>query len=208
MVDTDPGAWSDFYEATADRGLNERFLRAIELTAGNEGAGKVAIDLGSGAGVESKAFLDRGWSVFAIDAEPAAIERLLAEVGGEQRRRLTAVVGAFDEVELPQADLVFAQYSLPFAAADRLDDSVRAALAAVKPGGWFYGQLFGPNDDWANKGTTPIDRAAIIEHFAGFDPVSIEEEDAVRDTVNLGMKRWHVFTIEAQRSIKYVIRNT
>lgn len=200
MVDTDSESWSDYYDVTAQRELNDRFLRALELTGGEDGAGRVVVDLGSGAGVESKGFLDRGWNVVAVDLEPEAIDRLSAAVDHQQRERLGTLVGSFDKVELPEADLVFAQYSLPFAPADRFDDSVRAALAAVKPGGWFYGHFFGPNDDWANDGTTPIDRAGILEHFAGFDPVSIDELDEEGETANVGPKHWHVFTVEARRN--------
>lgn len=197
MVDTDPESWADYYEITEERGINERFLRAIEHTDGEEGAGRLVIDLGSGAGVESRGFLNRGWNVFAMDAEPEAIAWLLTKVEGEQRERLTTAVGAFDQVDLPPADLVFAQYSLPFAEADRFDASVRAAVGAVKPGGWFYGHLFGPNDDWAREGTTPIDKEGIDRHFSGFE-LSIDEEDADGDFTG-GTKHWHVFTVEAQR---------
>ena len=199
MVDTDAESWSKFYAATADRGENERFLRAIELTDGNEGGGRVVIDLGSGAGVEAKAFLDRGWTVFALDTESEAIGRLLALVDEPQQERLTAVVAAFDEVELPTADLVFAQYSLPFAIGHRFEPSVRAAVEAAKPGGWFYGHFFGPNDAWANDGATPSERTDIERYFTGFDPLSIEEEEGMRDTLTIGPKYWHVFTVEARR---------
>ena len=199
MVETDAESWSKFYAAPADRGETERFLHAIELTDGNDGSGRVVIDLGSGAGVEARAFLDRGWSVFALDTEPEAVDRLLALIDEVQRARLTAVVAAFDEVELPTADLVFAQYSLPFAIGDRFEPSVEAAVEAVKPGGWFYGHFFGPNDEWAGHGATASVRSDIERYFAGFDPLTIAEEEGMRDTLTVGPKYWHVFTVEARR---------
>ena len=47
------------------------------------------------------------------------------------------------------------------------------------------------------KSSTPIDRAGIAHHFAGFD-VSVDEEDADGEFTG-GTKHWHVFTVEAHR---------
>ncbi len=63
------------------------------------------------------------------------------------------------------ADLVFASLSLPFAG-DKHDSSVRRALAAVKPGGWFVGVLFGHNGTWAsNPAVSSIDRGDVVTSF-------------------------------------------
>ncbi|MEE8376172.1 MAG: class I SAM-dependent methyltransferase, partial [Acidimicrobiia bacterium] len=144
-LDAGKSAWARYAEGSAGRDPIKFLARAIKLTAGDEGHGRLAIDLGCGAGNEALALLQKGWKVHAIDSEPRAIELLESMVGDDVRSRLTTQVGAFDEVDLPMADLVFASLSLPFAG-DKHHASVRRALAAVKPGGWFVGVLFGHND--------------------------------------------------------------
>jgi len=74
----------------------------------------VAIDLGCGDGSETLALLARGWRVTAVDGAAEAIARVRASVAPEHSARLTTVVAAFHELELPETDFVYAGLSLPF----------------------------------------------------------------------------------------------
>lgn len=174
------------------------FQRAIEVTNGEDGAGRLVVDLGSGAGNEALAFLARGWTVHAVDGEPAAIEILKSRVRDDQRDRLSTQVSYFHEMALPQADLVFASLSLPFSGA-HLEASMRRALQAVKPGGWFVGVLFGHNDTWApDDDVASVDAAMIEEFIEGFDPIEVEEEE-FDGPYSRGDKHWHWYVVVAQR---------
>ena len=44
------------------------------------GAGRMAIDLGCGDGTDTLALLDRGWSVLAVDIEPAGLALLRSRI--------------------------------------------------------------------------------------------------------------------------------
>ena len=50
------------------------------------GAGRMAIDLGCGDGTDTLALLDRGWSVLAVDIEPAGLALLRSRIPPPARR--------------------------------------------------------------------------------------------------------------------------
>jgi SAM-dependent methyltransferase len=197
-LDASKSTWARYAEGTSGRDPMKFLARAIEQTAGEEGDGRLAIDLGCGAGNETLALLKRGWRVHAVDSEPRAIEMLESRVDKTQRARLTTQVGTFDKADLPLADLVFASLSLPFAG-DSHDLSVRQALNAVKPGGWFVGVLFGHNDTWSsNTDVSSVDRGDIAALFTGFDPIEIDEEE-FDGSSSIGEKHWHWYVVSALR---------
>lgn len=84
----------------------------------------------------------------------------------EDSGRLTIRIGSFEILDLPDADLEFAQMSLPFAGPN-LVEATANALGAVKPGGVFAGHFFGINDDWIDgENTAVVDRQWITDTFA------------------------------------------
>ena len=196
----DEFSWDAYQERTAHRAPTEYLVSAMEFVDGESGDGRLAVDLGCGGGSETRALLARGWQVFAIDAGPASKQLVTERTPLDHRHRLEHVHGRFHEVELPQADLVYAQFSLPFADAD-FDASITAALAAIKPGGAFVGQLFGHNDTWAGDGAASVDRAWINDRFSGFSELEIEEQeyDGSYGGSEANQKHWHVFHIRAKR---------
>ena len=157
------------------------------------------IDLGCGGGADTRAFLEHGWSVFAVDAEPRAIEVLRAHVPEHQTARLTTAVGRFNEVDLPAADLVFASLSLPFAG-DEFEESIAAAIGALKPGGWFVAVLLGGNDSWADEVAT-VDSGQLEHLLLDFDHVGIKEQEFEGDS-GAGPKHWHWVMVTARRILR------
>lgn len=172
--------------------------RAIEATDGHSGRGRLAVDLGCGAGNESIALLKMGWRVHAVDAEPRAVEILTERVPKGLAEMLTTQVSMFHEASLPEADLVFASLSLPFAA-ERLGESVAVAVGAVRPGGWFVGVFFGPNDTWASEENVATVEADEIETMLdGFRKIGIEESEFDGPS-GAGPKHWHWYVASAYR---------
>ena len=104
----DEATWSDYYEANEGRAPRDQLLDVLATFAepGN------AVDLGCGAGIDTLAMLDRGWTVVAIDAEPEAIERVRRRAA--ERPSLETQLSPMEDVDLPPADLVWASYSLFF----------------------------------------------------------------------------------------------
>ena len=63
--------WEAYYQASEQRGQSPLLSRALNLISANEGS-RQAVDLGCGAGMETRQLLAAGWDVLAIDREAGA----------------------------------------------------------------------------------------------------------------------------------------
>ena len=194
----DMSHWARYNAAQRSRPPRALCLEAIRLAG--PGRGREAIDLGCGAGVETRALLDAGWDVTAIDGAATTEEHVRAATVGIGAGQLTIRTSRFSGLtELPGADLVYAGYSLPFA-----DPPAFAALWAMvrsclRPGGWFAGNFFGERDSWAGTlDGTFLTREQTHSLFTGMDVLRFDEEDADGQAFS-GPKRWHVFDVVARR---------
>lgn len=189
--------WTEFFEAQAGRGIRPIMGRLCQVRG--DAMPGTAIDLGCGDGTESRFLVQNGWRVHAIDAEPGTAQRVLAGLTGEEAQRIIVQQATFEELtELSPADVVYSGFALPFCTPQvfaRLWTMVRASLI---PGGWFAGELFGPNDEWATReGMNFHSREQVEELFDGMDVLELTEDD--RDGSSpMGPKHWHVFHIIAR----------
>ena len=190
--------WISYYDEQEEREPREQLLSAL-ASFEREGRTGLAVDLGCGQGFETEELLRRGWEVVAIDASDEGIRRLRARVG-DVGARLRTVVSSMEDVEIPDADLVHASFSLPYCrpeAFPRLWDDLRAA---IRPGGRFAGQLFGDRDTWASTKDDmtffELERARAL--FDGMEIESFDEEE-LDDEAWGEMKHWHVFHVIARR---------
>lgn len=187
--------WTAYYESQGDRAPRDLLLSTLD--AFGPGA-RDAIDLGCGTGIETVAILRRGWRVFAVDAEPVGIDRLLVRASPPERERLDAQVGSIEDVELPSADLVWAGYSLFFVPPQRFATTWRGVRASVRPGGRFAGQLLGERDTWAAGGDVNAHSRADAEaFFDGWMLERFDEEENDGDACS-GPKHWHLFHVVAR----------
>ena len=162
--------------------------------------GRVAIDLGCGEGVEVTALLERGWTVHAVDGEPAALRRLAERTPAEHAGRLHIHHRDFAEIDtLPPADLIHSSYALPYCPPEHFPTVWSAVRAAQRLGAVLAGQLFGPHDtSFGDPEMTfhSADQARAL--LDGLEIVHWDEEDA-DGMAYTGPKHWHVFHIVARR---------
>ena len=187
--------WAGYYAAVEGRPVRPLFVRALQ-EFGEVRPGFKAVDLGCGGGTESRALLDLGFTVTAIDSSEAAVARLSAfpEAGSA----LVVRQAPLEEVEIPKSDLIYAGLSLPFCRPDSFASLWSRVLGALRPGGLLACDLFGVRDDWAvDTDLTFVTRDQVLTMVAGLGLRSlheIEEEGASY----AGPKHWHTFQVVAR----------
>ena len=157
MTDADQASteehWPAYYEVTVDRPPWSTVVMALDRFAAEDGADghdRFAVDLGCGAGRDTREILRRGWRVLAIDREPRAIEVLAEVTPAGDRARLETSVADLAGIEVPACDLVNASLSLPFLEAAPYWAAWDAILGALRPGGRVAAMVFGDRDESAS----------------------------------------------------------
>jgi tellurite methyltransferase len=193
---SDEPTWVDYYDDQGDREPRELLLDVLD--AFGEG-GREAVDLGCGQGIDTVAMLERGWRVFAVDAEPEGIRRLLQRVPPRLAGALRTEVAPMEDVELPPADLVWAAFSLFFCPPDRFAGLWAKVRDAMCPGARFAGQILGDRDSWASK--SEISAFARVDAERLLDGLEIERLDEQEEDGEAcsGPKHWHYFDVVARR---------
>ncbi|MDZ7701983.1 MAG: class I SAM-dependent methyltransferase [Halobacteriales archaeon] len=188
--------WGAFYEATEDGEPRESFLAGLDAVPAD--LPKEAIDVGFGAGNETRALLRRGWAVTAIDAEPAAAEILRERVGDHPDLRI--VTASFAAATYPTASFVYAGYSLPFGDPGSFDAVWAQITDALRPGGVFCGQLFGDRDEWADRADMTVHtRSAVDALLEELAVVELEEVEGRMGTATGEEKYWHYYDVIARK---------
>ena len=189
--------WAAYYAATLGREPRLLLRAACELLGG--GAGRTAIDLGCGSGDDTLALLAWGWSVVAVDQEPAGLALLRERVPARSAGQVQIMCASFTEAAFPPAHLIHAGYSLPFCTPGDFPDVWAAIRRALAPGGIFAGQLFGIHDSWA--ATSPhmtfhrLDQ--VRDLLDGLEVLRLDETERDGAAVS-GPKHWHVYEILAR----------
>jgi SAM-dependent methyltransferase len=188
--------WSQFYEKQGGRGVRPTFQSALAAWDGEPGD---AVDLGCGDGVESRHLAEHGWRVLAVDADSGVEERVRSGLSAEASERVEVRRASFETLgELPPTDLVYAGFALPFCDQSHFPYLWANIREALRPGGVFAGELFGPHDEWAGRsGMSFHDRSQVEGMLAGMDVVQLVEDDR-RGMSFEGPKHWHVFHIVAR----------
>ena len=168
--------WADFHARTAERAPRPLLLKACGLLG--PGAGRAAVDLGSGSGADALALAERGWAVTAIDRDPAALAALSTRLPSGAAHRVAAVQATFAGVAVPRAHLVHAGYSLPFCDPADFPGVWAKVRAALLPGGVFAGQFLGPRDGWAESHAMTFHDAREVEKLLdGLEVLHLQEKE-------------------------------
>ncbi len=185
--------WEDFYNITKDRPHWPLLAQAVSILTHKENA----LDLGCGAGRDTRYLLEQGFYVTAVDSNPQAI----ALLAGFPQDHLRAVQSSFDDFEFETYDLVNAHFALPFAPKERFHEVFARVKRALNAGGIFVGQFFGVNDEWntPENHMTFFTREQAEDELKGLKVVEFREEDVDSHVADGTPKHWHVFHIIAQK---------
>ena len=185
----------EYYKVTKNNppsGLIRRFLtnKYNEKLSGN-----TAIDLGCGVGNDTEFLISKGFKVTAVDSQEEVKE--IFENKNLDKEKLDLIIGDFSQIELPKADLIFANMSL-FFVKDNFELFLKSLLEKVNKNGFFVANFLGKEDEWKDKRTT-IEKDELLNYFKDFEVNYFSEEKYYKDTA-LGINKfWHVYTIMAKK---------
>lgn len=185
--------WGSFYRLTKDSPPWPLLLRAAGLAPGK---GR-ALDLGAGAGRDTRYLLEQGFEVTAVDADPRSVALLSAL----PQARLRVVQSSFEDFTLATYDLISAQFALPFIPREHFADVFARLKAALALGGVFAGQFFGVRDQWntPDRAMTFLTRVEAEALLSDLETIEFSEEDTDGHVADGSPKRWHVFHILARK---------
>jgi trans-aconitate methyltransferase len=143
---------------------------------------------------------EAGWVVHALDNDQASLAQLRRDAAENSQPLLhTQEADLNDLPALPEADLIYAGYALPFTRPAQFESMWAAVLRSLRPGGWLAVNLFGDRDSWAdNPAHTFLTETDARALFTGLDVQRFDVEDRDGPAFS-GPKHWHVFSVIARR---------
>jgi len=189
--------WPEFQKRTLDEQPRKMLKKALEFFG--EFAG-FAVDLGCGSGLDTIALVEHGWSVYAVDSTPDGFKNIMAKLPQDKQSKVTCVESSFEDIVIPEADLVYSSFSIPFCKPEAFDAFWGRIVDAIRPGGRFSGNLFGVKDEWAYMtDATFITKDRLDELFAGFEIEYFREQYSDGPSVLTPTKLWHLFEVAARK---------
>lgn len=186
--------WENFYKLTKNRPPWPLLVEAVNLLSQR----KAALDIGCGAGRDSRFLLEEGFRVTALDSDPNAV----ALMTSFSQDYLRVVQSSFETFDFEKYDLVNAHFALPFISEEYFHVVFARIKEALHAGGLFVGQFFGVNDEWntPENQMTFLTREQAEDELRGLKTLVFREEDIDSHVADGTPKHWHVFHIIAQKA--------
>lgn len=185
----------EYYKVTKNNPPSGLIRRFFTNKYNEKLSGNTAIDLGCGVGNDTEFLISKGFKVTAVDSQEEVKE--IFENKNLDKEKLDLIIGDFSQIELPKADLIFANMSL-FFVKDNFELFLKSLLEKVNKNGFFVANFLGKEDEWKDKRTT-IEKDELLYYFKDFEVNYFSEEKYYKDTA-LGINKfWHVYTIMAKK---------
>jgi SAM-dependent methyltransferase len=193
--------WPDYYDVTAERPSWTTTRVAAEAFGEHPADGpRFAVDLGCGAGRDTRELLRRGWRVLATDMTPEGPETLWGLTPTDDRERLETEVARLQDFEIPACDLVNANLILPFQPAADYEATWARILAAIPVGGRFSGMLFADKDDLTGEPDATCPTPEVIRAYLdGFEIEYWTEKEEDGQTALGDDHHFHLIEVVARR---------
>jgi len=187
--------WHEFTKLTLDSPPRWLVNKALELSGDFKG---FAVELGCGSGVDTVKLVSAGWSVLAVDACDDGFENIYSKLPTDLSEKVTCVKSSFEDFIIPECDMVYSVFSIPFCKPEFFDNFWARIVNAIRPDGLFAGNLFGINDEWNYMSDAIfITKSKFDELFSGFEILHFREQQAKGPTVLGPPKFWHLFDVVA-----------
>ena len=185
----------DNTEADTPKKNVKYFVDNISTTSGK------AIDIGCGSGNDSVYLIKNGWSVVSIDKENVG-ERISKRLDAEEQKRFKFQQQNFNDMKLEKADLIVANYSLPFCNNEKINYVWKNIVNSIRTNGYFVGNFFGIKDSWnkAESNMTFFTKEQVLNLFDEFDIIKFNEVEKEGLTGLGNMKHWHIFNVIAKKN--------
>ena len=189
--------WPEFIRLTLDDKPRRMVTKALKYFGDFTG---YAVELGCGSGIDTVTLVQHGWQVYAVDSNPDGFENILSKLPHDKKSKVQCVTANFEDMEIPEADLVYSSFSLPFCRPENFDELWSKITAAIKPGGRFAGNLFGVKDEWVYmQDATFLTREQVEDLLKDFEIEYLSEMNQIGPSVLVPTKLWHLYDIVARK---------
>lgn len=198
--------WTTYLKNTQNkppRGLVKKFVDFLKFDEDSFSKTQV-VDVGCGAGNDTRFYSHVGFNVTAIDSNPVAIQNI--QVNSQDYKNITTKICDITLESIPQCNIASASYCLPFVPPSLFDTTWNKHIVPnILPGGYFAGHFFGPEDGWAgSKDMTFLAENQVRELFnpqtTTFEGLTFfKEKKKEASLANGGSKLWHIFTVFARK---------
>ena len=186
-----------YYNKTKNSNIPKNLKTFVDMKI-NPG---ICIDLGCGAGRDSKFLIKNGWKVIAIDKEDTE-KMIRSSLQEEEQNYLKFIKQDFENnIILQSCNLLVANSSLSFCNRKNFDDLWKKIVDSISKDGYFVGNFFGINDSWANRPNMAFfTKEEVIKLFSSFKIINFKEV-AKNGKTALGVeKHWHIFNVIAKKN--------
>ena len=185
-----------YYENTKNKKANKNIREFISLKTeiGN------AIELGCGAGRDTKFLLENKWNVLAIDREE--VSNIIKEnLNEEELKRFRFQKQELENLKLEKNNLIVANNSLSFCKKEKFKEMWNKIKNSILSNGYFVGNFFGINDEWAKnkKDMSFLSKESCLKLFDDFDIIEFKEIEKEGLTGLGKIKYWHIFNVIAKK---------
>ena len=152
-----------------------------------------ALDLGCGAGNDSRFLKEKGFMVTSVDCSPE-VKKYFHDSG--------LVISSYADFDFPieYYDLINAQYALPFNPPESFNSMFERLTKSLKPGGIFTGQFFGKEDSWLDDREMAFHTETEIRSLLSVYKIHVFREEKRKGKTASGQEKfWHVFHVIAEK---------